>query len=568
METKANYALIGGFALAGFLGVLGFLLAFGGLRLTADFALYEARFEAVSGLPKGAEVRFAGLKVGQVTSVSLEQDGRVLVTMEVDRTTPVRADTQAMVDSSGLTGVAYMALLAGTAQSPLVNDSDTVVELPVGQSTLQSLTESAPQVLQQALQVVEQVNRLLGDENQNRVAAILGNLEQSSGALSEALANFGALSDTFAAATDTFALFTDNVAPLLLQAEKTIESLQFAIDEAALVATEARQTFEAGTKTLETTDTFIAQDLSLLVAELQTTASDIRSEVEGFSRDAQSMFDQFTETGIAVQSRIEGLDPALARLEPLLARADTALTQVEQMAASVDTLVAGEGTALVVEARAMVASARTAADSVAVIAETDLPVIMADIRAATADIRTTVAQVGTDLSSASGRVDEISAASVQTLAQVTDTFTRANTTLGAINRALQVGEGTLLAAERAFEGADRVINEDISQITADLRAVLDRLGTAVDAVSADIPAMTADLRQTAESAARTMDDLGRVVRDTAGPVRDFATTGLPNINQLTRETRELIGNLDSLTGQLQSDPTRFLLNRQTPEFRR
>ena len=568
METKANYALIGGFALAGFLGVMGFFLAFGGLRLSADFARFEARFEAVSGLSNGADVQFAGLKVGQVTGVTLETDGRVLVTMDVARTTPVRADTQAMVDSSGLTGVAYMALLAGTPDSPLVNDRDTVVELPVGRSTMQSLTESAPQVLDRALQVVEQVNRLLGDENQNRVSAILGNLEQSSGALSDALVNFGQLSDTFSEATETFALFTDNVAPLLLQAEKTIESLQFAIDEAALVATEARHTFEAGTETLQTTNTFIADDLTALVADLKTSARDIRAEIEGFSREAQVTFDQFTKTGIAVESRIVALDPALARLEPLLVRADGALARLDAMAASVDTLVAGDGAALVAEARAMVASARTAADQVALVAETDLPAIMADIRAATADIRATVAQVGADLSNASGRVDEISAASVQTLEQVTDTFARANTTLDAINRALDVGQGTLLAAERAFEGADRVINEDISQITADLRGVLDRLGNAVDAVSLDIPAVTADLRRTAESAARTIDDLGRVVRDTSGPVRDFASNGLPNITQLTRETRNLISNLDRLTGQLQSDPTRFLLNRQTPEFRR
>ena len=503
METKANYALIGAFVVAGFLGVMGFFLAFGGMRLAQDSARYVAVFDAVSGLGPGADVRFAGLKVGQVDDVTLQDDGRVRVVMAVERSAPVRADTRAQVDSSALTSVAYVALLPGTPDAPFVNDRAEAVELPVGRSTLQSLTESAPQVLDQALQVVEQVNRLLGDENQNRVAAILRNLEQSSGDLSTALENFAGFTETVSEATQTFAEFTDNVAPLLLQAEKTIESLQFAIDEAALVATEARLTFETGTQTLKTTDAFIAQDLSALVAELKTAATDIRTEFEGFSREAQAMFTTFERTGAAAEARIIALDPALARLEPLLARADSTLAQVESMASGIDTLVTGEGTALVVDARAMVAQATRAVDSIAGIAETDLPAIMADIRAATTDIRRVVDSVGTDLSAAAGNLDQITEAGLGTLAQVTDTFANANTTLAAINRALETGESTLQAAERAFTGADRVINEDIGQITADLRGVLDRLGRAVDVVSADIPVVSADLRETAARAARS-----------------------------------------------------------------
>ena len=113
-----------------------------------------------------------------------------------------------------------------------------------------------------------------------------------------------------------------------------------------------------------------------------------------------------------------------------------------------------------------------------------------------------------------------------------------------------------------------MINEDIGQITEDLRDVLGRLGRAVDSVAEDIPGVTADLRRTAESAARAFDDLGAIIRDSGAPVREFTTTGLPNISQLARETRSLISNLDSLTRQIERDPTRFFLNRQTPEFRR
>lgn len=561
METKANYALIGAFAVAGFLGVMGFFLAFGGLQLSRDQSRYLALFDTVAGLSVGADVRFAGLKVGQVREVTLQPDGIVRVVMQVDRSTPVRADTRALVDSSGLTSVAFISLMAGSETAPLVNDSDDIVELVVGRSALGSITDTAPLVLDQALEVIERVNRLFGEENQRSVTNILSNMESASGDLSAALDNFSAFTATVAVATETFATFTDNVAPLLLQAEKTIESLQFAVDEAALVATEARQTFEAGTQTLQTTDAFIAQDLTQLVAELQTAAREIRGEFEGFSREAQVMFDQFARTGAVAEERIIALDPSLARLEPLLERADTTLADLGSVAQSVDAFVTGDAAALVAEARAAVATINGAV-------EADLPVIMGDIRMATSELRRVVETAGEDITSATGRINTITDSGIRTLDQVTETFASANTTLDAINRALAVGEGTLQAAERAFAGADRVINEQVEQITTDLRDVLARLGGAVDAVSADIPAVTADLRRTAESAARAFDDLGRMVRDTSGPVRDFATSGLPNIGQLARETRGLIANLDRLTQQIQNDPTRFFLNRQTPEFRR
>ncbi len=570
METKANYTLIGVFAALGFLGVMGFFLAFGKIQFDRQFAYYEVRFDSVSGLSRAADVRFAGLQVGQVTDVQLapDGDGTVLVRLEVDRDTPVRADSVATVDSSGITGVSFVAISPGSLDAELINDRTDVPQLEAGRSTIASLTEGAPRVLDETLRVLEQVNQLLGEENQNKVTQILLNVEQSTGEFTRALDSFASFTDTISTATETFAEFSDNLTPILLQAEKTVESLQFAIDEFALLATESRITFETGTATLQTVDDFVAQDMTEMVTQLRAAADQVSAEITDLSREAQVTFAEFSRTGAAATERIEALDPALARVEPLLARADTALEALEEMSRNVDALVSGDGALLVAEAREMVQSATVATRSIADVAENDLPAIMTDVRDATADIRRVVATVGADMEQVSGRIEALSDSGVQTLAQVTETFANANVTLDAINRALATSEGAIQAAERAFIGADRVINEDIGQITADLRDVLGRLGRAVDSVSADIPEVTADLRRTAETAARAFDDLGRMVRDSSGPVRDFTTSGLPNITQLARETRGLITNLDRLTRQIERDPARFLLNRQTPEFRR
>ena len=72
METKANFALIGAFTILGFLGLLAFLLWFAKLEMDRQFAYYDIYFNEVSGLGVSSEVTFAGLSVGKVVDMWIE----------------------------------------------------------------------------------------------------------------------------------------------------------------------------------------------------------------------------------------------------------------------------------------------------------------------------------------------------------------------------------------------------------------------------------------------------------------------------------------------------------------
>ena len=220
------------------------------------------------------------------------------------------------------------------------------------------------------------------------------------------------------------------------------------------------------------------------------------------------------------------------------------------------------------ETRALIANADSTIDAIGTVAEANLPAIVADIRGATETVNRVVAEVGADLSGATGRIDGLAEDASRTMDQVAETFANANRTLDAIDAALVTGERSLEAAERAFAGADRVLNEDVEAITTDLRRVMERLDGTIATVAEDIPAITDDLRGAAETARRAFDAVAQVVADSGAPVREFATAGLPQYTRLARETRNLIANLESLARQIERDPARFFLNRQTPEFRR
>jgi phospholipid/cholesterol/gamma-HCH transport system substrate-binding protein len=122
METRARYALIGLFMLAVILASFGFVYWLENKGGFTQKAVYEVRFEgSVSGLLVGSSVLFNGIRVGEVTNLALNanEPRQVIATIAVDRDTPIRTDTQASIETQGLTGGAAVALNGGGAAAPL-----------------------------------------------------------------------------------------------------------------------------------------------------------------------------------------------------------------------------------------------------------------------------------------------------------------------------------------------------------------------------------------------------------------------------------------------------------------
>lgn len=577
METQARYVLVGAFALAGFLGLVGFLLWFAQFELDRQFAYYDVRFTSVSGLSRASEVRFSGLPVGQVVDVRLAPngDGTVLARLEVVGDTPVRTDSVATIESMGVTGVSYVGITAGDPASALLRSEDGIPEIAAGRSVLQSLTEDAPEIVAEALSVMQRISDILNEENQQKVQGILDNLEKSSSDLSGALDDFAVVSRTIAGASVDIAGFTAQIEPVIGAIEGTLSNMDTTLTSFRELTTRATSSLEvvdaalsSGRVALDAAEGFMTGDLPVIVQDMTATTLVLREQTELLVTDARGMVTEFTAAGSAATARLTEAQRTLEDVDTTIARLLETLDNVDEAATSFDDLISNDGTALMAETRDMIANADAAVNAITMAAETDLPAIVADIRSATDTANRVVADVGQQISDAAGRIDGLADDASEAMAQVTGTFANANETLTAINSALTTGERTLDAAERAFAGADRVINEDIGAITSDLSQVMQRLDGAIAQVSDDIPAITGDLRRAAETANTTFAQLGQIVSSSSAPITAFAATGLPQYTQLARETRNLISNLENLTRQIERDPARFFLNRQSPEFRR
>jgi len=177
MEFNARYALNGIFALAVILAAFAFVYWLRNSDGLTDRTTIQIRYPVpVSGLSRGSDVLFNGLKVGRVDRILLDSDQpeQVVAIVSVVKWLPLREDTVAGVDYAGLTGAASVQLTGGTPDAPRIDLSGATVPIlyaDAGES--RSWTQKA--------------NRILGviddlvSGNRGRFDAILAGLERLAG---------------------------------------------------------------------------------------------------------------------------------------------------------------------------------------------------------------------------------------------------------------------------------------------------------------------------------------------------------------------------------------------------
>jgi phospholipid/cholesterol/gamma-HCH transport system substrate-binding protein len=187
METRASHVLIGSFMLLMVAALFGFIVWLARLDKGSNQEFDIFFRGSVTGLSTGAAVQFNGVPVGQVRRIALVKDdpGAVRVRISVGDDTPVLQGTTAILDSQGLTGIAFVQLRGGYKGQPELKpqDGEDVPRIPAAPSSLTSLLNNAPQLLEQASVAVTRLGILLNDENRKNIGGTLKNLNTMSAGL-------------------------------------------------------------------------------------------------------------------------------------------------------------------------------------------------------------------------------------------------------------------------------------------------------------------------------------------------------------------------------------------------
>jgi len=119
MKLRASNLMIGTLALAIVGASFGAWLGYRKVAGIKQQVQFRVVFEgSASGLRKGGSVNFAGIRVGEVVSLKLDNPRRVVALMRIDGATPVRQDTQVGLEFQGLTGIAAISFTGGTIDGP------------------------------------------------------------------------------------------------------------------------------------------------------------------------------------------------------------------------------------------------------------------------------------------------------------------------------------------------------------------------------------------------------------------------------------------------------------------
>ncbi len=161
----------------------------------------RARFNTAQELKVGDPVKMAGVQIGRVEKIALA-DGRVEVTLKLNRDAGVRTDSKASIKFIGLLGQNYVAIDFGAAGAPKVTENALLETTELADlSTLMVKLESVASGVEGLTKNFsgENFSNLLGPftdflkENNPKLTAILGNVQTISSQIAEGKGTVGRL---------------------------------------------------------------------------------------------------------------------------------------------------------------------------------------------------------------------------------------------------------------------------------------------------------------------------------------------------------------------------------------
>ena len=290
-----NYAVVGAFVLIlGAVLVAGILWLASGGDFQKKYDLYLAiEDESVAGLNLNAPVKYNGVDVGKVREIKLDsgKPERVNLLFAIERGTPIKEDTVAILKTQGLTGIAYVELSGSDNNSPpLLATAGS--KYPVIR-TKPSLSARLENMLTTVLAKL--------DSTSNNINAILSNENQA--AFKSSLADIATVSHTIAARKDsldaviTYASHTlENTSRATAQAGPVIERIGRSAEAIEKMGNEVALTSGSAGKTVNSIGAdvkrFTAEtlpELERMLGELSVLSTSLRHLSEQTGRNPSSI---------------------------------------------------------------------------------------------------------------------------------------------------------------------------------------------------------------------------------------------------------------------------------------
>lgn len=299
MEPDKNYLLVGIFIVSMIIGMLGFVM----WLVESDAGHYDTYQtfvgESVNGLSVGSQVKYRGVSVGKVTIIEIAKSdpAKIRIEMDILDMTPITTSTVAVIQIQGITGVSYVELKGRIAKGQpkiAVKGKNKIPIIPSAPSEFRQIVDTIPDLLFRFTEMTNKFSGFASDENQERFANILTNLDR----------------------------FSTNVGDHNLDGRTMVEDMHIAVrnlgDAAATVqniSSSSRQDIELilerAAQTLEKLDSLASnadrygkksyQEIQSLMLDIKKTARDIQSLSRNLKENPSRILYPPTEGGVEIK---------------------------------------------------------------------------------------------------------------------------------------------------------------------------------------------------------------------------------------------------------------------------
>lgn len=290
-----NYALVGCFVLSlgAVLIAVVLWLASGG-TFQKKYDLYLAiEDESVAGLNLNAPVKYNGVDVGKVQLIELDANNpqRVNLLFAIERGTPIKEDTVAVLKTQGITGITYVELNGGALNAlPLRTAPGATYPVIRTKPSLSARLENVlTSVLAKLDNTSSSINAVLSDENR--------------AAFKSALTDIATVARTIAARKDSIdtgitraAQTLDHTAKATANMGAVVERIGRSADAVEKMGTSVNQTSVSTGKAVDAVGADVRRfstetlpELERLIGELSSLSTSLRRLSEQTERDPRGL---------------------------------------------------------------------------------------------------------------------------------------------------------------------------------------------------------------------------------------------------------------------------------------
>ena len=254
----------------------------------------------MAGLSLSAPVKYRGVDVGKVKDIRLDPENPEVVRLifAIERGTPVKEDTEAVLKTQGLTGIAYVELSGGSRESPPLRAKTAggYPEIRTKPSLSARLENVLTTVLSKLDSTSESVNKILSEENLTAFKSTLADLSKVARTLAERRneidRGIAGAARTFENSARVTAQLSAQLGPTLDRVGKTADAVSRSADAVGKMAEEAATASKSAGRAVDSIGADVKRftadglpELQRLLVEMNTLTVSLRRLIRETERN-------------------------------------------------------------------------------------------------------------------------------------------------------------------------------------------------------------------------------------------------------------------------------------------